>query len=317
MKRAGLLFAFLAIPACGGADPSGDGLGQTSESLVSPDVLPNGRAMGLSHQWAGPGEARPGSGTSSSGAGISYHGGPLLTAPVNVYYVWYGSWAANTATTILSDFAANIAPSPYFAINTLYRDGAGNPVENAVALGGIVNDAYSLGASLGDADIAAVVAGQIQRGALPADPGGVYFVLTSADVEERSGFCSKYCGWHTHAAIGGADIKYAFVGNPDRCPSACIPTQNRTSSPNGNPGADAMASIIAHELEEAATDPDLNAWYDKRGYENADKCAWTFGTTYGATGGGQANMQLGTRDYLIQRNWVPASTGGFCALAYP
>ena len=39
-----------------------------------------------------------------------------------------------------------------------------------------------------------------------------------------------------------------------------------------------MASIIAHELEEAATDPDLNAWYDRRGDENADKCAWTFGT---------------------------------------
>ena len=43
-----------------------------------------------------------------------------------------------------------------------------------------------------------------------------------------------------------------------------------------------MASVIAHELEEAATDPDLNAWYDSRGYENADKCAWTFGTTYTA-----------------------------------
>ena len=41
-----------------------------------------------------------------------------------------------------------------------------------------------------------------------------------------------------------------------------------------------MASIIAHELEEAVTDPDLNAWYDTRGYENADKCAWTFGTTH-------------------------------------
>ena len=46
-----------------------------------------------------------------------------------------------------------------------------------------------------------------------------------------------------------------------------------------------MASIIAHELEEAATDPDLNAWYDSRGDENADKCAWTFGTTYTAANG--------------------------------
>ena len=54
-----------------------------------------------------------------------------------------------------------------------------------------------------------------------------------------------------------------------------------------------MASIIAHELEEAVTDPDLNAWYDSRGYENADKCAWTFGTTYTAANGAEANMTLG------------------------
>ena len=55
------------------------------------------------------------------------------------------------------------------------------------------------------------------------------------------------------------DIKYAFVGNPDRCPVACAA---QTTGPNGNAGADGMASIIAHELEEAVTDPDLNAWYD-------------------------------------------------------
>ena len=46
-----------------------------------------------------------------------------------------------------------------------------------------------------------------------------------------------------------------------------------------------MASILAHELEESVTDPDLNAWYDSRGGENADKCAWTFGTTYTAANG--------------------------------
>jgi hypothetical protein len=76
-----------------------------------------------------------------------------------------------------------------------------------------------------------------------------------------------------------------------------------------------MASIIAHELEEAHTDPDLNAWYDRRGEENADKCAWTFGTTYTTANNAQANMNLGGRDFLIQRNWVNAS-GGFCAQSF-
>ena len=36
-----------------------------------------------------------------------------------------------------------------------------------------------------------------------------------------------------------------------------------------------MASIVSHELEEAVTDPDLNAWYDRRGQEADDKCAWS------------------------------------------
>ncbi len=308
-----VFLAVLLTTACGGADPSA--AGGTSESLVGPDVLPNGRAMGLYHQWAGPPQAgRPGG---KSGAGISYHGGPLITTPANVYYVWYGNWQNNTATSILPDLAANIAPSPYFAINALYRDGTGTAVTNAVVLAGTATDAYSQGSSLGDSGVAAVVAGQILSAALPADPGGVYFVLTSADVAETSGFCSRYCGWHTHTTIGGVDIKFAFIGNPDRCPAACIAPSNQAASPNGNPGADGMASIIAHELEEAATDPDLNAWYDNRGYENADKCAWTFGTTHPATGGGQANMLLGSRDFLIQRNWVPATTGGYCALSAP
>src|SRR5204862_6307416 len=120
------------------------------------------------------------------------------------------------------------------------------------------------------------------------------------------------CGWHAHAAIAVVDIKSSFVGNADRCPSACAA---QTTGPTGNAGADAMVSIISHALEEAATDPDLNAWFDRRGSENADKCAWTFGQTYTASNGSKYNMTLGSRQYLIQRNWVNAA-GGYCAVSY-
>jgi hypothetical protein len=73
-----------------------------------------------------------------------------------------------------------------------------------------------------------------------------------------------------------------------------------------------MASVIAHELEEMITDPNLNAWYDQRDYENADKCAWTFGSTMTTGNGAQYTMVLGSRPFLIQQNWVNAS-GGYCA----
>jgi len=73
--------------------------------------------------------------------------------------------------------------------------------------------------------------------------------------------------------------------------------------------------VISHELEEATTDPDLNAWYDSKGNENADKCAWTFGATKPAPNGSKYNMALGGTNFLIQQNWVNAS-GGYCALSY-
>jgi len=74
--------------------------------------------------------------------------------------------------------------------------------------------------------------------------------------------------------------------------------------------------MIAHELSEAVTDPDLNAWFDRRGQENGDKCIWNFGTTQTAKNGSQYNVTLGTRNYLLQRIWANAS-GGYCAIHYP
>jgi len=182
-----------------------------------------------------------------------------------------------------------------------------------VTFGGGYNwtDTSKYGTSLTDGEIQSIVADAITSKVLPKDTNGVYFVLTSADVTASSGFCTQYCGWHTNGNILNADIKYSFVGNPDRCPTSCAA---QSKGPNGNAGADGMASIIAHELEETVTDPDLNAWYDSRGAENADKCAWTFGTTY-PSNGALANMRLGSRDFLIQRNWLNTGSGS-CALKY-
>jgi Phosphate-induced protein 1 conserved region len=293
---------------------------QSQNASLDRDLAHSGKGIGTLYH---PGQAgdHPGGqrvGDAGPGAkpnnGIYYHGGPVMLGTTNVYYIWYGNWSGNSAMTVLTDLANNIGGSPYFNINTTYYDAANNKVSNSVHYAGSTTDSYSQGGNSGtalsDTAIKSIVGSAISSGRLPKDTNGVYFVLTSSDVK-KSGFCTSYCGWHTHGTIGGADIKYSFVGNPEQCPSAC----SMQTSPNGNLGADGMASIIAHELEEAVTDPQLNAWYDRRGYENADKCAWTFGSTYTAANGSLANMKLGSRDYLIQRNWVNAN-GGYCALNY-
>ncbi len=255
--------------------------------------------------------------TQAAQAPITYHGGPVLAKGVNVYYIWYGNWSSNSAVSILTDFMNNLNGSPWLNIETTYYQTSGGvktQIQNQVTLKKSVYDNYSRGKSLSDSSVSAIVQRAISTGALPLDPSGVYFVLTSSDVSETSGFCSQYCGWHTYMTVSGKKIPYAFIGNAAKCLNACAP---QTTSPNGNAGADAMASVIAHELAEIMTDPYLNAWYDNAGAENADKCAWTFGSTYRAPNGSSANMKLGTRNYLIQQNWINKSPTGQCGLHYP
>jgi hypothetical protein len=290
-----LALAALAAPAASVATTSEHAVASTPSAAVDKaalDVRVKGRA------------SRTGSSTN-----ITYHSGPVMTASAgtDAYYIWYGTWAPGNQT-ILRDFATTVGGSRYFGINTTYTDKAGLAVANKVTFAGETTDAGTL-TSLSDAQIQGVVASAISSGRLPKDPNGVYVVLTAEGVTASSGFLTQYCGWHTHATLSGSDIKYSFVGDPTG-PKIANCAQQTTASPNGNPGVDAMISVLAHELEETVTDPDLNAWYDRQGAENGDKCAWTFGTTYPAAGGGVANMKLGARDFLIQRNWRAGTAQG-------
>jgi hypothetical protein len=80
-----------------------------------------------------------------------------------------------------------------------------------------------------------------------------------------------------------------------------------TISPNVNPAADAMVSVIAHEFVEAVSDPSGTSRFDQAGFENADKCAWNYGKASITANGSYANMTLGDRQYLDQQN-VAANT---------
>lgn len=287
----------------------------------SVDLAPTGKGWGEARpdapeRWAkggnGNGHGHNGGGGGSGGQyGIYYHGGPIMLGTTSVYYIYYGTWSASQAA-IFEDFASSLGGSPYFNMETTYWDSNNNYVANSVRFGGATYDAYSQGTSLSDSAIFSIVQTAIQNGSLPKDANGVYFVITSPDVA-KSGFCTSYCGWHTNGSFKGTDLKYSFVGDSDRCPSAC--SGQSGSSPNGDTGVDGAINIIAHELNEAVSDPDLNAWFDSFGRENADKCAWTWGTQYTAPNGSRANVHLGGRDYLLQENWVNAANVG-CALAY-
>jgi hypothetical protein len=258
----------------------------------------------------------PTQGSTAATSPLIYHGGPLIGTP-HVYIIWYGNWNQNNGTDnaggqqIIRDWADNIGGTPHFAINSS-KSTNGYSITGNVTFNPFADETTDTGTKtkLRDADIQSIVNNAINSGRLPYDAAGVYFVITSSNVSETSGFCNRYCGWHTYGNLTRGRVRYSFVGNAARCLSSCAP---QTVSPNGNPGIDAAISVLTHELEEATTDPDLNAWYDSSGAEDADKCAWTFGHALYQTGNGAwANMNIGGRDYLIQRNLLKSGSSWFC-----
>jgi hypothetical protein len=254
----------------------------------------------------------PSANSITTGNGIEYHGGPVMISPHNIYFIWYGGWSGAPALSILPDFITGLKGSNYFNTNTTYGD-ANSDIVNTISLAGQIFDNYSQGTDLGCCGVQTVVSSALNAGKLPTDANGIYFVLSSPDVTEGT-FCHQFCGYHTSTTINGTDIKYAFVGDAaTQCPNGC---EDQSISPNGDQGADGMANVMAHEINETVTDPDLNAWFhNNTAGEVGDLCNFTFGNRFYLPSGASANITLGARNFLIQENWVNDS-GGFCAMEF-
>ena len=261
---------------------------------------------------------------------IKKNGSVTMSSVSKVYLIWYGNWIGTGSNTesgknIINNLIKGLAntTNPYVRVTTDKTGsksiGLQGPYNASLSSTNIINwspsNSYVFGSTLSDANVQSLVIQAITANGRP-DPNAIYLVLTSSDVNESSGFCSKYCGWHTYSSmtVNGVlgVVKYGFIGNPDRCITACA--VQTTASPNNLPGIDGMASIIAHEMEEIVTDPLLNNWYNSNGYENADMCAWTFGNTT-LQNGSYFNVDFGAQGkFLLQR---ALGTNSVCYTAAP
>jgi hypothetical protein len=247
-------------------------------------------------------------------APLVYHGGHVATNAPVLYYIWYGDWSQDQAAVdLLENLGQTIGGSSYYALNTTFANSCGKSVPNAVIFWGHVFDPGSMSNDIGD-NTPAIVENAILSNGLPLDPDGIYVVLGASDVTEAL-FCHPGCGYHYYMSVSGVRIRYAFIGNArTRCPSSCIPPLV-PSFPN-EPWADGMATTLAHELSEAATDGWNDAWREDEDdkLENGDMCTGQFGTTYHAASGATANIHLGNSDYLLQTLWLNGPDG-YCANA--
>ena len=273
--------------------------------------------------------AKPGGGSrGGGGTGIFYHGGPVIYSPqiAAIYWsagtIYSGGPAPGTTGAGSADgsnvglFLRSLGGSGYWNINSTYYDGTGTHVGNVLTYTQFFADNGNVpasGSSVSDAAVQAEVVSALSSGKLAYSPSTLYAVFSDNGVNLGGGFGTQYCAYHGHFSWNGNDVKYAVMPYDAEFPSAC--TAGTGMSPNTDFAAAAEVNTLAHETEETATDEDLNAWYDRRGNENADKCAWNFGTTSsGSTG--TYNQTIGGVNWLIQMNWVNANSGG-CVQHWP
>jgi len=211
--------------------------------------------------------------------------------------------------SVVGFFLQHLA-SPYFNINSTYFDASNNYVSNTVFYDHYWanNNKVPTGSqTVSDADMMTMLDYGFDHNQITYDANTIYLIFTAGKVNLGGGFGSSYCAYHGYNTTNHGQVLYAAMPYDAAYPGACNVI---STSANGDIGADSEVNTLAHETEEATTDPLLNAWYDRRGYENADKCAWKFGSTYTAANGMPANMNLGGKDFLVQMNWVNSGSGG-------
>ena len=265
---------------------------------------------------------------SGSGGNLTYHGGKVLLTNKTVAIYWTPSNAIGNGSSYSSLInryytdvaAASGSTSNVYAVETQYYDGTGSYIRYQSSFTGAVYDTSPYPASgcsdsvsqtgtcLSDNQLRAELQRLYSTGAIGADPSTTYFVFTEKGVGScySSSSCafSSYCAYHSNVALGSTTVQYANQPYADTVPSAC----DANYHPNGG-DADATINVASHEHRESINDPLGNAWYDRRGYEGSDKCAWNFGTV--SSDG--ANQTINGHRYILQQEW--SNAGSICKLS--
>lgn len=220
------------------------------------------------HKFMIRGWAKPGGG---GGAALIDHGGPVLTS-AKVVCIFWGFGTGDSYTAAMQSFrdsGMNASGNSYVAVLNQYRNAASGSAAN---MGGSVNDKFDSSTPPQNVTDAAVQAEVKKYFGGAEDASTVYEVFIPSTSYSSSGTSTScggpnlaYCAYHGHFTDGTNDVKYSIEPYP-----SCSGCQTSGFSVNQNAN-----HFMIHETREAISDADLNAWYDRRGYEADDKCAWT------------------------------------------
>ena len=112
----------------------------------------------------------------------------------------------------------------------------------------------------------------------------------------------QFCAYHSFS-LPEEEI-YANISYSPGDVSGCGVAEYPNGHSNGN--VDDTLSSLSHEANESITDPRLNAWFDKKGFEDGDECRNSsddYGTPLGGSSGTLFNEAIGTGHYYLQQEW--------------
>jgi hypothetical protein len=222
---------------------------------------------------------------------LTWHFGPVMHSTTVVPVYWGSRWGNSSFTgdkvSGLDTFYSNVHSTGYARTNSEYTDGAGNVNTTNISKS---NNATDTSPAPSGAPSTSQVLQEVANVTNNNPVAGAYYPVYSDQPRGNAG----YCAWHSSGTINGKQVQFGFFFNLDGDPG-CDP--GAPSSLGHSQGLSALANVSGHELSEMLTDPQLNAWYDQKGDENSDKCAWTFNGT----------VFIGGENWKIQGNWSNAA----------
>ena len=289
MKRMLLLPMFCA---------AGIAFGQATAAAPAQDLNTTNEPPRLGIHWArgfepdarASEEAKAAGGKARTSVNMTYHGGVIMPSANTKAIFWGTSWGSYTGDKItgMDSWYQGFSNSNYAKTSDEYT-GSNGQVGPIVNHGGHVIDTS---ASTGGGNTS-IILNEVCKVITSPDPSGNGYYAVYTDTPRGN---AGYCAYHSVGSCSGVRVQFAFFFKLDGDPG-CDPGD---TSGLHSQGLAAIANVSGHELSEARTDPaSPGAWFDSRGQENGDKCAWTFGAPL-------VTFSNGT-EWKIQGEWSNAA----------
>jgi hypothetical protein len=232
---------------------------------------------------------------------LTWHGGTVMPSAAVTAVFWGPSWSKATFVgdkiVGLDSWYTGVTGSSYAVTSDEYT-GTNGQVGSTVSYAGHLIDTSTVSRNVSRSvtatlnEVCKVIKTPVSNGYYP-----VY-------VDTRRGGAG-FCAWHSYGSCSGVPVQFGFFFNLDG-DAGCDPAD---TSGLHSQGLAALANVTGHELSEARSDPRNGGWLDSSGQENADKCAWTFGTPLLTFSNGS--------QWKIQGNWSNAAYDGSPQTGYP